>query len=90
MTAAKIILIFYLFLLWFAPAHAQNNFFAGKTIRIVVGSSPGGGYDYWGRLLAATCQSTYAAILKWSCKTCLAPDRSQPPTTSTASPNPTA
>src|SRR5262245_4824673 len=52
MTAAKIILIFYLFLPWFAPAHAQENFFAGKTIRIVVGSSPGGGYDYWGRLLA--------------------------------------
>jgi tripartite-type tricarboxylate transporter receptor subunit TctC len=34
------------------PAHAQENFFAGKTMRIVVGSSPGGGYDYWARLLA--------------------------------------
>ena len=34
------------------PANAQDNFFAGKTIRIVVGSSPGGGYDYWARLLA--------------------------------------
>jgi tripartite-type tricarboxylate transporter receptor subunit TctC len=31
---------------------AQDNFFAGKTVRIVVGSSPGGGYDYWARLLA--------------------------------------
>jgi tripartite-type tricarboxylate transporter receptor subunit TctC len=33
-------------------ANAQDNFFSGKTIRIIVGSSPGGGYDYWGRLLA--------------------------------------
>jgi tripartite-type tricarboxylate transporter receptor subunit TctC len=42
----------YLALLCFVPANAQDNFFAGKTIRIVVGSSPGGGYDYWARLLA--------------------------------------
>jgi tripartite-type tricarboxylate transporter receptor subunit TctC len=34
------------------PASSQENFFSGKTIRIVVGSSPGGGYDYWARLLA--------------------------------------
>ena len=34
------------------PALAQDNFFSGKTIRIVVGSIPGGGYDYWARLLA--------------------------------------
>ena len=33
-------------------ANAQDGFFAGKIIRIVVGSSPGGGYDYWARLLA--------------------------------------
>ena len=33
-------------------ANAQDNFFSGKTIRIIVGSSPGGGYDYWARLLA--------------------------------------
>jgi tripartite-type tricarboxylate transporter receptor subunit TctC len=34
------------------PAHSQDDFFSGKTVRIVVGSSPGGGYDYWARLLA--------------------------------------
>jgi tripartite-type tricarboxylate transporter receptor subunit TctC len=34
------------------PANAQDDFFSGKTVRIVVGSSPGGGYDYWARLLA--------------------------------------
>jgi len=33
-------------------ANAQDGFFSGKIIRIVVGSSPGGGYDYWARLLA--------------------------------------
>src|SRR5918992_79508 len=39
-------------LLFCVPANAQENFFSGKTIRIIVGSSPGGGYDYWARLLA--------------------------------------
>lgn len=34
-------------------AHAQStSFYQGKELRIVVGSSPGGGYDYWARLLA--------------------------------------
>ena len=33
-------------------ANAQEGSFSGKTFRIVVGSSPGGGYDYWARLLA--------------------------------------
>ena len=33
-------------------AHAQANFYEGKIVRIIVGSSPGGGYDYWARLLA--------------------------------------
>lgn len=34
-----------------APARAQD-FYAGKTIKIVVGSSTGGGYDSYARLLA--------------------------------------
>ncbi|MBI4528809.1 MAG: tripartite tricarboxylate transporter substrate binding protein [Deltaproteobacteria bacterium] len=34
------------------PLHAQTPFFQGKTIRIVIGSSPGGGYDLWPRLTA--------------------------------------
>ena len=34
-----------------ARVQAQNrSFFEGKTVRLVIG--PGGGYDYWGRLLA--------------------------------------
>jgi tripartite-type tricarboxylate transporter receptor subunit TctC len=32
------------------PAHAQD--FAGKTIRLYIGTSPGGGYDSYGRLVA--------------------------------------
>ena len=45
--------------LTFAPlnlerAFAQANFYAGKTVTVVVGSAPGGLYDLWGRLLART------------------------------------
>jgi tripartite-type tricarboxylate transporter receptor subunit TctC len=32
--------------------HAQTPFYQGKTITIVVGSSTGGGYDLWARVLA--------------------------------------
>src|SRR6185369_11398298 len=31
---------------------ADANFFSGKTIRIVVGTSPGGGFDVYSRTLA--------------------------------------
>ena len=35
------------------PASAQQTpFYQGKTIRIVIGSSTGGGYDLWARVLA--------------------------------------
>lgn len=36
------------------PAVAQNNFYAGKTISLMVGTGPGGGYDLYARALAAT------------------------------------
>src|ERR671918_478946 len=53
MTIQKVFFsIIFLALSFYDPARAQDNFFSGKTIRIVVGSSPGGGYDYWARLLA--------------------------------------
>jgi len=36
-----------------SPAvRAQDNFYQGKTIKIVVGSAPGGGYDLWPRFIA--------------------------------------
>jgi tripartite-type tricarboxylate transporter receptor subunit TctC len=33
-------------------AQAQSDFFQGKTIRIIVGYSPGGGYDALARMLS--------------------------------------
>jgi tripartite-type tricarboxylate transporter receptor subunit TctC len=34
------------------PALAQQPSFAGKTVRLIVGGAPGGGYDLYGRLVA--------------------------------------
>jgi tripartite-type tricarboxylate transporter receptor subunit TctC len=35
-----------------SPAHAQADFYKGKTVNIVVGFTPGGGYDLNGRAVA--------------------------------------
>src|SRR5215470_13074642 len=35
-----------------AALHAQENFYMDKTIRLIVGCTPGGFYDRWGRLFA--------------------------------------
>src|SRR6266508_3680516 len=40
-------------LLWISNVAAQTPFYEGKTVRIIVGFSPGGTYDEWGRLIAA-------------------------------------
>lgn len=37
---------------WTAPAAAQEDFYRGKVIRIVVGSAPGGGFDTYARAIA--------------------------------------
>ena len=44
---------FALFLLghW-TPAPAQDSFYKGKTVRIIVGASAGGGYDTYSRTLS--------------------------------------
>src|SRR5258708_36324094 len=34
------------------PIFAQANFYQGKTLKVIVGSAPGGGYDQWARLMA--------------------------------------
>src|SRR5258705_4566539 len=34
------------------PIVAQANFYQGKTLKVIVGSAPGGGYDQWARLMA--------------------------------------
>lgn len=42
-----------LLFLWLSPAvRTQDNFYQGKTIKIIVGSAPGGGYDLWPRFMA--------------------------------------
>ena len=35
-----------------APVHSQEPFYKGKTIRMIVGLAPGGGYDTYSRLIA--------------------------------------
>jgi tripartite-type tricarboxylate transporter receptor subunit TctC len=35
-----------------APAHAQTEPFAGKSVSVIIGFGPGGGYDLWGRTVA--------------------------------------
>ncbi|MBI4522622.1 MAG: hypothetical protein HY695_02285 [Deltaproteobacteria bacterium] len=35
-----------------APTFAQEDFYRGKTVRIVVGSAPGGGFDTYARAIA--------------------------------------
>jgi tripartite-type tricarboxylate transporter receptor subunit TctC len=37
---------------WNMDVHAQTPFYQGKSIKIVIGSSTGGGYDQWARLAA--------------------------------------
>jgi tripartite-type tricarboxylate transporter receptor subunit TctC len=39
-------------LLPLASANAQDSFYKGKTVRIIVGASAGGGYDTYSRLIA--------------------------------------
>ena len=35
-----------------ASTHAQESFYKGKTIRLIVGLAPGGGYDLYSRVIA--------------------------------------
>ena len=54
---ARLHALLFFFLLGLLPAwnsnlYAQTPFYQGKTIRIIVGSTTGGGYDLWARLLA--------------------------------------
>ena len=37
---------------WAAPASAQEAFYKGKTIRIIVATTPGGGFDAYSRAIA--------------------------------------
>jgi tripartite-type tricarboxylate transporter receptor subunit TctC len=48
----RIVLFLLLILAWTAQLRAQDPFYQGKTVRIVVGFTPGGFYDRWARHLA--------------------------------------
>lgn len=52
MNMKRIVIVFLFFLLWSFEARAQAPFYQGRTIRIVVGFSPGGSNDLWSRLTA--------------------------------------
>jgi tripartite-type tricarboxylate transporter receptor subunit TctC len=43
---------FFGFATWAASVHAQEPFYRGKTIRLIVGLAPGGGYDLYSRVIA--------------------------------------
>src|SRR5262245_4059330 len=47
-------LLFFFTLLvgWCADLFAQTPYYQGKTVRVVIGSSAGGGYDLWARHVA--------------------------------------
>ncbi|MBI2360524.1 MAG: hypothetical protein HYV04_16750 [Deltaproteobacteria bacterium] len=48
----KIVLVVLFFLACTSTVRAQESFYQGKTVRMVVGFTPGGFYDRWARLLA--------------------------------------
>lgn len=48
----KIAIVFLLFMSVASPLKAQAPFYQDKTVRIIVGFTPGGFYDRWARLLA--------------------------------------
>ena len=48
----RIIFLLLLILAWTSYLQAQDSYYHGKSIRIVVGFTPGGFYDRWARLLA--------------------------------------
>jgi hypothetical protein len=43
---------------------AQESFYRGKSIRLIVGSTPGGFYDRWRDSLPNTCPNIFPAIRK--------------------------
>jgi tripartite-type tricarboxylate transporter receptor subunit TctC len=54
-------------LLWTSDLSAQTPFYEGKTVRILVGFSPGGAYDVWARLIIGA--NTFLEALPSWCKT---------------------
>ena len=56
-----------------SPVRAQDavaQFYKGKQINLYIGTSPGGGYDTYARLLARRFRHTSPAIPPSLCRTC--------------------
>src|ERR671917_208432 len=51
-TALFFTLLFVIQAMWMVAASAQEPYFKGKTVRIIVGFSAGGGYDVYARAIA--------------------------------------
>jgi tripartite-type tricarboxylate transporter receptor subunit TctC len=47
-------------------AQDEAAFYQGKTVRFVVGTSPGGGYDIYARALAPHLQKRLGGLRSWS------------------------
>jgi len=52
MRACRAALLLFAVIGGFAPTASAQNFFENKTINLYIGFAPGGGYDYYGRLVA--------------------------------------
>jgi len=50
--ATLLMVIQILYLAWAAPVLAQESFYKGKTVRLIVGTEPGGGFDTYSRAIA--------------------------------------
>ena len=48
----KLSIIIAVALAWIAPGAAQDSFYKGKTVRLIVGATAGGGYDTYSRTIA--------------------------------------
>jgi len=50
--ATLLMVIQILYLAWAGPVLAQESFYKGKTVRLIVGTEPGGGFDTYSRAIA--------------------------------------
>src|SRR5437660_495125 len=63
-----------------APVKADpaEDFYRGKTINLYIGTTSGGGYDLYARLVAVTWALTFPAIRRSCHATCRAPAVARP------------
>ena len=62
-SAVFIMLLIFLFNVGYAAAENPAAFYKGKTVVLTVGSSPGGGYDTWSRLMAPALEKILGATV---------------------------